>query len=131
MHTLNPTPKASTKKNTSEILINSSIGYAIEKQTLSVEQAPQLKKEVIDVVNKYNLLDRISYEPIAILLAFYKSNSGNAIWDIAYYILKHFADSYKCDCSDESLIRVIRRNGIVLDWMPHKINQLLLLFIIV
>lgn len=125
MHTLNPTPKASTKKNTSEILINSSIGYAIEKQTLSVEQAPQLKKEVIDVVNKYNLLDRISYEPIAILLAFYKSNSGNAICDIAYYILKHFADSYKCDCSDESLIRVIRRNGIVLDWMPHKINQVI------
>jgi len=125
MHTVNPTSKVGTEKGTFEALINGSIGYAIEKQTLGVERAPQLKQEVIEVIHKYNLLDRIKYDPIVILLAFYKSNSGDAIWDIAYYILKHFADSYKCDCSDESLIRVIRRSGIVLDWMPHKINQVI------
>jgi ribonucleoside-diphosphate reductase alpha chain len=116
---------ASTEKGTFEALINSAIGYAIEKQTLDVEQAPQLKQEVIEIINKYNLYERINHEPIAILLAFYKSSSGDAIWDIAYYVLKHFSDSYKCDCPDESLIRVIRRSGIVLDWMPHKINQVI------
>jgi ribonucleoside-diphosphate reductase alpha chain len=72
---------------------------------------------------KYKLLEKIKYEHIAVLLSFYKSVSNEIFWDIAYYILSRFSGLYRCNCDEESLIRVIRRSGIILDWMPHKIQQ--------